>query len=227
MILNSDRGPGSKFALTADPSYPYNSMRECLGWVTSCPDERRCPMNWLELAVSELPTAVRCHICEQEVQLVLSSDELEANTSDGVATAFPVVPCAGAPAHDYVPGGGGGGGGVPANGAAGAVRPAPAPAPAPAPRPLDMYVTLLSGESIKIDKDTMIVGRSRTCDVIIPSAKVSRQHASISRVNGELYMEDLGSANGVWKDGEKIGRSKISDGDVYTISEETLTFDMH
>jgi len=89
-----------------------------------------------------------------------------------------------------------------------------------------MYVTLLSGESIKIDKDTMIVGRSRTCDVIIPSAKVSRQHASISRVNGELFVEDLGSANGVWKDGEKVGRSKIDDGDVYTISEETLTFEL-
>ena len=71
----------------------------------------------------------------------------------------------------------------------------------------------------------MIVGRSRTCDVVIPSAKVSRQHASLTKVNGELFIEDLGSANGVWLNGEKITRVKVSEGDVYTISDETLTFE--
>ena len=53
----------------------------------------------------------------------------------------------------------------------------------------------------KIDKDTFIIGRSRTCDLVIPSSKVSRQHSGICRENGEYYIEDLGSANGVWKDG--------------------------
>lgn len=85
-------------------------------------------------------------------------------------------------------------------------------------------VTLQNGEAITIDKDTMIVGRSRTCDVVIPSAKVSRQHASISRVDGELFIEDLGSANGVWFNGEKVTRSKINHGDAFTISDETLLF---
>ena len=86
-------------------------------------------------------------------------------------------------------------------------------------------MSLQNGEAIQIDKDTMIVGRSRTCDVVIPSAKVSRQHASISRVDGDLYIEDLGSANGVWFNGEKVTRAKINNGDAFTISDETLLFE--
>ncbi len=60
---------------------------------------------------------------------------------------------------------------------------------------------------------------------MIPSAKVSRQHASLSRVDGDYFIEDLGSANGVWLNGEKITRIKVSHGDVYTISDELLTFE--
>jgi hypothetical protein len=217
-------------------------MRESLGWVTTCPDDRRCPQNWLELAASELPTTVYCHVCEQAVQLVITQEDYDRHSAGSAPVAFPVLPCAGPAAQvAYTPSGApahsasGNGAGGPAVAAVTPEPPPPVPAPPPArekepERPRkdkarELFVTLLSGESIKLDKDTMIIGRSRTCDIVIPSAKVSRQHASITRVSGEFFLEDLGSANGVWKDGEKVGRTKISAGDVFTISEETLTFD--
>ncbi|MBK6689600.1 MAG: FHA domain-containing protein [Deltaproteobacteria bacterium] len=87
-----------------------------------------------------------------------------------------------------------------------------------------LYVVNSAGDMHKIDKDTFIIGRSRTCDLVIPSSKVSRQHSGICRENGELYIEDLGSANGVWKDGVKIQKEKIKDGDEFMISEEVLKF---
>jgi pSer/pThr/pTyr-binding forkhead associated (FHA) protein len=130
------------------------------------------------------------------------------------------------------PGGGGGGGAARGE----APRPAkPAPAPAPAARPAPgggggdkprktLYVVNSAGDMHKIDKDTFIIGRSRTCDLVIPSSKVSRQHSGICRENGEYYIEDLGSANGVWKDGVKIQKEKIKDGDEFMISEEVLKF---
>jgi pSer/pThr/pTyr-binding forkhead associated (FHA) protein len=38
-------------------------------------------------------------------------------------------------------------------------------------------------------------------------------------------IEDMGSANGVWIDGQRISQAvAISEGDVYTVSDETLTF---
>ena len=76
----------------------------------------------------------------------------------------------------------------------------------------------------KVDKDTFIIGRSRTCDLVIASSKVSRQHGGVSRENGEFYIEDLGSANGVWKNGARIHKERVADGDEFMISEETLKF---
>jgi hypothetical protein len=87
-----------------------------------------------------------------------------------------------------------------------------------------LYVVNSAGDMHKIDKDTFIIGRSRTCDLVIPSSKVSRQHSGICRENGEYFIEDLGSANGVWKDGVKIQKEKIKDGDEFMISEEVLKF---
>lgn len=101
-------------------------------------------------------------------------------------------------------------------------RPKP-PKPAEKPRKA-LYVVNSAGDMHKIDKDTFIIGRSRTCDLVIPSSKVSRQHSGICRENGEHYIEDLGSANGVWKDGVKIQKEKIKDGDEFMISEEVLKF---
>lgn len=104
-------------------------------------------------------------------------------------------------------------------------RPAPAPKPKPVEKPKKtLYVLNSAGDMHKIDKDTFIIGRSRTCDLVIPSSKVSRQHSGICRENGEHYIEDLGSANGVWKDGVKIQKERIKDGDEFMISEEVLKF---
>lgn len=108
--------------------------------------------------------------------------------------------------------------------------PAPGPSkgagagPAKGPQRKTLYVVNSAGDMHKIEKDTFIIGRSRTCDLVIPSSKVSRQHSGICRENGEYYIEDLGSANGVWRDGVKIQKEKIKDGDEFMISEEVLKF---
>jgi hypothetical protein len=152
--------------------------------------------------------------------LVTTEEDLSARDGQSTLAAYPVVPCTGmregraatAHAREHREGR--------ANGQADKrVRPAPVDAARL------WFVTLQNGEQVKLDKDTMIIGRSRTCDVIIPSAKVSRQHASLTRVGEDYYIEDLGSANGVWIRGEKITRVKVSNGDQFTISDETLTFD--
>mgnify|MGYP003491648496 CR=1 FL=1 len=38
------------------------------------------------------------------------------------------------------------------------------------------------------------------------------------------YIEDLGSANGVWREGVKIQKEKVRDNDEFMISEEVLKF---
>lgn len=98
-----------------------------------------------------------------------------------------------------------------------------APAPKPAAPP-SLFVVNGAGEMTKIDKDSFLIGRSRNCDLVIPSSKVSRQHCSVSRESGEYFIEDLGSPNGVWRDGVKITKEKIKDGDEFMISDEVIKF---
>jgi pSer/pThr/pTyr-binding forkhead associated (FHA) protein len=98
------------------------------------------------------------------------------------------------------------------------------PAPAAPAKAKTLYILNSQGDMHKIDKDTFIIGRSRTCDLVISSSKVSRQHSSVVRENGEFYIEDLGSANGVWRDGVKIQKEKVRDNDEFMISEEVLKF---
>jgi hypothetical protein len=203
-------------------------MRECLGWLTNCSNEQACPQNWLEHAVTEVPLEVMCHVCGRGVSLVGSAETLEQQASRGHLAAFPIVPPV---ALDGAPGPSTG---LPPPREAPAERfpeapksaPDPVRAPTPVPSPRMWVCTLQNGETIRIDKDAMVIGRSRTCDIVIPSAKVSRQHASLTRTGGELWIEDLGSANGVWHDGEKVTRTKISNGATFTISDETLLFEV-
>lgn len=203
-------------------------MRESLGWITNCRNAEQCPQNWLELSVSEVPTQVSCHVCGQTVVLVTDEAEFQ-RASDRDVSAWPVVAPIGlgqVPEVDV---------------ADGLSRPPESEPEAPAlPRTAaagprtsrreeamkTWFVLLDSGERLQVDKDHMVIGRSRTCDIILPSAKVSRQHATVSRVDGELYIEDLGSANGVWKNGQRIERDKIAPGDIIVVSDETLRFEV-
>lgn len=207
-------------------------MRECLGWVTNCENEQSCPQNWLEHAVTEIPVTLECHVCRRSVALVAAVGALESEAQQGELAAYPVVPPIGI---DSMPDSSQGFDGPALDGLEASLEPEepaasppmdPVRAPTPVPARRQWVCTLANGETIRIDKESMTIGRSRACDVVIPSAKVSRQHANLSFSGGELWIEDLGSANGVWNNGEKVTRTKVGNGDTFTISDETLLFEV-
>lgn len=59
-------------------------------------------------------------------------------------------------------------------------------------------------KEFSINKNTVIIGRGNTCDVVLPFEGFSRRHAQIDLVDGEIFVTDLGSTNGVYIDGERI-----------------------
>lgn len=73
-----------------------------------------------------------------------------------------------------------------------------------------LNIKLITGESLnfKVEKPTCVIGRSGQCDVVIPHEAVSRKHCQIDYRDGELYVTDLGSINGVLVDGQKITPNK-------------------
>ena len=58
------------------------------------------------------------------------------------------------------------------------------------------------------DHGSYIIGRQEGCDVVLASASVSRQHARIFVDQGRCYVEDLGSANGVLVDGQRVVKQR-------------------
>jgi predicted component of type VI protein secretion system len=52
--------------------------------------------------------------------------------------------------------------------------------------------------------DEIIIGRLRSCPLCIPSAEVSRRHCKLTAADGYLMVEDLGSSNGTWLNGNRL-----------------------
>jgi hypothetical protein len=70
--------------------------------------------------------------------------------------------------------------------------------------------------------DRFVMGRGRHCDLVIDSAKVSREHAAIQREPDGWWIEDLGSSNGTWFRRSRVERRRIEDGDEYLICAEKI-----
>lgn len=71
-----------------------------------------------------------------------------------------------------------------------------------------MHLTLkiVNGDVLEYDvtQNTCVIGRSAKCDVVVPHEGMSRQHCQIDMIEGEVFVTDLGSTNGVLIDGQKI-----------------------
>ena len=84
---------------------------------------------------------------------------------------------------------------------------------------------LYAGERLAVNKDRFIIGRGKqSSDLTIKDPNVSRQHAMIEFLNGQYYMVDMGSTNGVEYNGQRIQRRPISEGDVYRICDHEVGF---
>jgi len=49
---------------------------------------------------------------------------------------------------------------------------------------------------LPVDKEVFVIGRGSTCDLVVPNAKLSREHLRIENSNGRFIVADCGSSNG-------------------------------
>lgn len=68
----------------------------------------------------------------------------------------------------------------------------------------------------------IVVGRSQDCDVILRDPSVSGRHARLSWRGDKILLEDLGSANGTWLDGNRIRQTEVKVGAEVTLGNAPL-----
>jgi pSer/pThr/pTyr-binding forkhead associated (FHA) protein len=78
-------------------------------------------------------------------------------------------------------------------------------------------------DEVSLDAGQVIVGRSRQCDIVLPSENVSRRHARLVVEGGRLRVEDLGASNGVWLNDQRVpGSADLAEGDSLRVGDYHL-----
>lgn len=85
------------------------------------------------------------------------------------------------------------------------------------------YRLRYQGSDLELPPGAFVIGRSSTCNLSLDDALVSRRHATITNKADGVWVEDLGSRNGVVVNGNRIpGPTKLSHLDRVTVGSHDM-----
>jgi pSer/pThr/pTyr-binding forkhead associated (FHA) protein len=73
------------------------------------------------------------------------------------------------------------------------------------------------GERFYLDAPALSMGRDPSSDIFLNDMTVSRSHANLEVVGGQVTVRDAGSLNGTYVNGVCTGEADLSDGDILQI----------
>lgn len=77
------------------------------------------------------------------------------------------------------------------------------------PRELVVVEGPAAGARLSIEKRPITVGRASICDLTLEDDFISSRHLRISQQDNGYLVEDLGSTNGTWVEGERLSEPVI------------------
>jgi DNA-binding winged helix-turn-helix (wHTH) protein len=81
-------------------------------------------------------------------------------------------------------------------------------------RPAGLGVLVTEDSEYLVPEGETLVGRGTECGIRLPSSRVSRVHARVRTEGDRVLVEDAGSKNGTWVNGERReGPALLGDGD--------------
>ncbi len=89
---------------------------------------------------------------------------------------------------------------------------------------LIVFSGALRGREIDVLRDHAKIGKSHVCEIVLPDESVSRTHAEIIRETSGYRVRDLGSTNGTFVNGSKVGDAFLKPGDTLNVGKVELRF---
>jgi ABC transport system ATP-binding/permease protein len=83
-----------------------------------------------------------------------------------------------------------------------------------------------SGKTLELTQSELVIGRTPPADLVISNPEISRRHARILLQQGSCVLEDLGSSNGTFVNGQRLSAPQpLADGDEILLGTQVkLTF---
>ncbi len=79
------------------------------------------------------------------------------------------------------------------------------------------------GATFSLEGDQLTIGRDSSSNVAINDAEVSRKHARLTFQGGKYVLEDLGSTNGTFVNGQRLASPIVlKSGDVVSLGEQIV-----
>ena len=72
--------------------------------------------------------------------------------------------------------------------------------------------------------EDVLIGRSRGCDLRLANVSVSREHACVRWEAGQYIVEDRGSHNGVYVNGQRVQSQRLKTGDQVRLGKYELVY---
>jgi hypothetical protein len=88
----------------------------------------------------------------------------------------------------------------------------------------ELVALTVNGTRHEVKQRRLVLGRSRDCDIQLPDANVSRQHAELRQEGTSYWIVDLASTNGIEVNGKRVKRAKLRDGDKVTLGSTDVVF---
>src|SRR5437868_2676695 len=87
----------------------------------------------------------------------------------------------------------------------------------------EVAVLTWDGQTKRVDKRRILLGRSRECDIQVEDPNVSRRHAELRQEGASYWIVDLESTNGIEVNGRRVKRAKLDAGDSFTVGSTDIT----
>ncbi|HBT94843.1 MAG TPA: FHA domain-containing protein [Coriobacteriia bacterium] len=82
----------------------------------------------------------------------------------------------------------------------------------------------LKGEVFYLEDFPLSIGREPSCDIFLNNMTVSREHAVIENIDGQITVTDRDSLNGTWVDGKCVDHAVLYEDSLLQIGTFSMRF---